>query len=252
MQIVRKTQLVKNKRLILGALIISGLILLIIIFLISIFFLNNSALKKTNPPLIGLNELKQKITIAQSKDKKYETALSTRLADKLNILESNTTTTDEKYQAIIAASDFIENIYAYTNNPDYYVLISKDIQNFVKINFPNKYDKTIFNVPCIDKSCADTPQPKELDSILKEIEDSDFPPDVKESLTRDLINTGYKNSTQTEGKVIQYFILADMIKANAWASSSSANLKISEDIYGLVKNHYPELYQNIIDAKNKK
>lgn len=228
--------------------------LIITILAITLLILQRTEENKiTNPSgLGGFPELKNKISQITSKDFGDDTnSTHTRMTNQLKIIEDSSTSKDERYDALKATNTYLVSEYSRTNNPEYYTLIKNDVDKFAKKTFPDQYDESDFWVPCIDPTCADTPQPKELDELIKYIESSDLPDVVKSSLIMDLTNTGYRTSDETEGKVMQYLILGyDMNGADNF-SASGQNKIIAQKIFDMIKANYPDLFEKYYDSSDE-
>lgn len=227
-----------------------SLIIFIVLLLSTIFILNSSQVNKNNSTLSGYPELKQKIINTISENQK-DTPLSSRVIKELSKIEDQKTSEKDKYIALASTTSFLANLYRLNNNNKYYQLINNDMNIFAKKNLFKYYNKDDFTAQCMDKSCTDHNQPPQLDNIIKEIKLSDFPQEVKDSLITDLTNTGYRPSSLKKGTVGIYWTLADMTKTNTWFSSSSANLRIADDIYKLIEENYPDEYKVFIKAENE-
>lgn len=250
----RLNHLFKNRNFLMSIILLI-IITIIFIILATIFYLNsnnNNQSTRDHSVLLGYSNLKNKInTIAGEIPQGINTKAGTtffRTEKYFNIIEGQDSTLEEKYDALTQISLFLASMYSYTNDQKLYELINEDIDNFAIQNFPNLHEKDKIRTSCQDDSCVDSSQPPQLENILKLIEKSDFPEVVKETLTQDLINTGYKSNKEAEGKVNQYMILADMTEENTWFSPSGQNIIIANDIYDLVKINFPSLFNEYINS----
>lgn len=152
----------------------------------------------------------------------------------------------EKIKYIEALFTEIVFNYSETNDPNY-VKTLELIKSYISKNFPKYYseNKDTYNYPCIDPSCADTPQPKEILNIVEEIKKSDLPKELQTTLIMDLINTGYRSKTQNETKATQYFLLAQDLKNNIDASKTKQNIIIGDKLLNFIKNNFPTEYSQL-------
>lgn len=223
--------------------------LIITILVIVIFALQRVETNKTNKStdtITEFTEIKNEIINISSQDYDNNNETYDRMRTQIAIVEDNTKSQQEKYDALQSLELFLKSEYSRTNNPKYYVLLKNKVKPYVKENYPDLYDESVFYTSCQHEECADDEQPVELQEILNLIKESDLPDVVKETLIQDLINTGYKSDkTELEGKVGQYVLLADMVSNLDEMSESGANDEIGEMIIKLVENNYPEEYKKI-------
>lgn len=166
-----------------------------------------------------------------------------RVLQKFSILEDSQAAEKERYEALIVITNFAQSIYSDTHNPEYYSLINEDIAGYAKKYFPNIYNENYFLYSCQDPTCAEEEQPAEILAVIEEIKSSDFPDEVKETLSEDLLNAGYRSKEENPGKVRQYLIIAEMIRRNENFSATGQNIKIADDIENYVKNKFPVEYK---------
>lgn len=226
------------------------LVILIPLLLGIIFYTDRSVRTKSANQLAGYTELKDRIKSVVTKSNGSKNTIYSRMQKQMIILEDNKKTDKDKYNALVILVFYLKSEYSYTNNHEYFDLINVDAANFAKTHFLKYYDEISFKTSCQDKSCAKNSQHPEIITILEEIKNSDFPPEIKETLTQDLINTGYKNESTARAE--QYMILADMVKNGNSYSASGTNIKIADDIFSLVKKHYAQNYEGILKTlKNR-
>lgn len=241
---------VKSKRVFL---LVATLATIIIVLASAILFLNfqESQDQKDVGIIPGYSDLKQKITTVASSESGAPNSGYSRMADYFTILEKENASAKEKYDALVSVFYFLGSEYSRTNNHEYYSLINEDVDNFAKDNFPQYYEKEYFRTSCQDPSCADSNQPVELKNILEVVEKSDFPSKVKETLTEDLVNTGYKSDeTEKLGKAWQYMVIAEITRGNDWYSNTGSNREVADLITKMVINNYPEEYKKFIESKD--
>ena len=217
------------------------LIFLIIIIVEAIFYLDNSKSLQTNQSSQSqeLKALEQKIISTLANTSSGKNNENSRILNKLTILEDAKVSQAEKYNALVSISSFLQGLYSQSNDPKLYNLINKDVLEYAKKNFPQYYNENYFVYSCQDPSCADSPQPPDILKIVVEIKASDFPTDVKQSLTQDLINTGYRSKAENAGKRSQYKTISNMIRANNDFSPNGQNIKISQEIDDFIKKSFP-------------
>ncbi|MBI3984483.1 MAG: hypothetical protein HY344_00880 [Candidatus Levybacteria bacterium] len=228
-----------------------GLVLFIGIVVLTIFYIdggkNFSLNNQTEPEgLEGYNELnKQATTFVKENAPRSSQRISTqfgKIADK-NLSDK------EKYEATKLLFTDLIFVYADTNNPEAAKILD-NIISFAKDNFPKEYneedDKLYY--PCLDESCADSPQPPEILTIIEDIKESDLDPRLKESVIEDLTNTGYRSKDEAKTKVYQYLLIAEDLKENAPKSPTNVNAELADKIIDFVKTQYPDEYINDIST----
>lgn len=230
-------------------LLILALILLVIpIVTVSIFYLDRSENKSS----VNLSQeaqdtatLKQKIGSILGEDVSSTKTEGSRIIQKFETLENPKSSQEDKYKALALIASFTQSLYSDTHNPKLYSFINNDLVNYAKKYFSEFYKEAYFVYSCQDPSCAQNSQPKEILAVIEEIKTSDFPPQVKQTLSEDLLNAGYRSKAETPGKVSQYMLLAQMIKNNKNFSPTGQNLKIAQEIENYVKNTFPKEYEKI-------
>jgi hypothetical protein len=145
-----------------------------IIFLINNESKNSGKETKLNTQIQEIITELDKLTTAKDKnDSEYPSAIR-------NFEKAITTTNkDAKYEQFYFATARVQALYTDTNNPGLYDFINKDLNNFAKKNFPDKYKEGGFIYPCQDPICAKDPQPEEIKEIIFEIENGKFSENTK-------------------------------------------------------------------------
>ena len=221
-------------------------LLIVVILLIAIFILS------TNPNILSgnknnteLDKLINKVLVLKddetiSQQKKYLDAVSL-----LESLKNSKSSEESQYKTLEAAAVKLELLYSNTNDPRLQKIFSQDIAEYAEKNYPKYYDKDLFIYPCQDPSCAQKPPPEKLLQIIESIKKTDFQDDIKEVISRDLMNANYR-SEQTEnavkGKVHQYLLVARSIKGLSEYTKTEANIKINQEIKDFLQADYPNAY----------
>jgi hypothetical protein len=225
--------------------------LIILILLGSIYYVNSLNHNLTNYAtnnLKGYENLMQKINTIKSDPQIASQPLLNRMFQKMQLMENPKSSDKDRYNDLIMADKFMQTLYAYTNNHSLYVL-NGDFKQFGNNNFPKQYKPTDFNINCMDLVCADSKQPKQLTIILNDIYQSDFPKEIKDSMSRNIQNTSYYSDKDLLLKASGYLTLAAVIRNNYSSfSKSGTNVIIANNLYDFVKNYYPEQFKKITQA----
>lgn len=238
---MHKFSISRNKLLILLILVVT---LIIPILISGIYYLNKKnqdMLTNKYGGLSGYVQLQNKIKNLSSDKSITEGILYTRFVKKFNELPS-IKEKNKQYEAFLQDVSFLHGLYSYTNNPKLYS-IQKDFIEFAKLNFP-KYKDNDFSYFCQDSTCAEDPQPKEILTLLTEIEESNILERDKEALIRDITNAGYLSKKNTESKALTYLMIASLIKSSPEASNS-AYKNIANKIENYIKTTYPDTVKKI-------
>jgi hypothetical protein len=232
-------------------LIIVGLVLAICLSIAAIYLIDQNTSTSVKEPLPKYAELKNSINEIVSEDLGKNSSIYTRINEKFSTIENTNSSVEEKYAALDAIFAFLLSEYARAGNKEYYNLINTDLESFAKKNFKKQHtEKDLkFITPCFDPSCQDTPQPKELNDILDAINNSDLPPEVKQSLTEDLTAQGYRSKDESEMKAETYFIIAFNLERVDSLSQKGSNTEIANLIYAMIKNNFPEEYEKLNSRK---
>lgn len=213
-----------------------SLLLLILAVIPLILFLISYIDTKSQSPIKGYADLNEKIDSLSKDSTIAQDGQYLRMVEKFNDLGA-TNSYRQRFKDFQDAYQFLMGAYSYTNNPKLYPL-AKDFLTFGQENFPKDFKKNDYPIFCLDPTCAENPQPKEILSIIDFLNSSDFPDYIKESTVNDIKNVGYLSDKDINSKVLSYLAIADNIK-NDKHSSSSANLEIAKRLQDYVINKYP-------------
>lgn len=226
------------------------LIVTIVIILISgfIFFLdkpNNNSSYFDGSDIKRFKSFKNKIVLLsnESRFKNNDTFLG--LLKDLNTVQNKKLSTEERYKAMEHSVGIIQIFYSDFNDPKLYDLV-KEYNQIAKESFPKYYNSQKFSYPCQDSTCAETPQPEEILKIIEDIQSSDFPDQVKKTLSKDLENAGYLPNNERIIKASIYYSLAKMIEQNKDLSNKGDDKKIINKIISFLKAEYKNEYEEII------
>jgi len=228
-------------------LIIVLLILLIALIIGSIYYLqqaiNSPSTQSLNVHLKGYDEFRQKLEFLNGPNTASGSAvIYGRVITALKVLEDNTTSDKDKYDALAEAVTFVQSEYGYSNDPKLSPLI-KEFSIFAKENFPNLYKDEDFSYACQDPTCATTPVPKEISEVIDEINNSNIDPEIKDTYAKNIINATYlptKTNQQILDAVNSYLIAASVLKS----SQNFVNAGLSDKIYNQIRNYLQKTYPN--------
>lgn len=224
------------------------LVVLVIILTGFIYYINFTDGQVSNTAvgnnLIGYQEFKQKANQLAQDPSIAKTPLYARFVQTLSVLEDKSSTDENKYKALTNAGNFLQSLYADTNNHDLY-LFNSNLASFTQKNFPKLYKKSDFLINCMDSICADSKQPEQITGIIEQLKQSDFPEDVKNSSIKDIVNTGYYSDKNLLTKAANYLILASIINSYSSFTKTGVNVKISDSLYNFVKSYYPEQFEKL-------
>lgn len=236
----------KSKALI--VLIIFFLLLLIPTCIYFIISINNHNTNISNTNYSNYESTKQKITSLAQENSLSATPDYGKVMFFFLKLEDKTLTEKDKYNNLVLAQDYLEILYSHTNNHKLYGLNSK-LADFSKENFPNYYKKSDFApIVCLDATCAQNPQPKEILQIIEEINSSNIPQVVKDSFVRSLINPGYMNDNMLDSKVLNYMVASDGLKTSGALTKAGLNEKLSQELNSFLEKKYSGQYKKFTSA----
>lgn len=222
------------------------IVFLIVVLSASILYIENynsntpSYKESVGSNLINYDPIRQKIgELVADKNNELNPTDRDRIIKRLSILEDKKMNSEDKYKAIQEIVLFLSSTYSDSNNSKYKKL-ALEIGEFVKVNFPNSYNKNSYSFACQDESCAEEPQPKEILDIVNDINNSDLPDYIKKSLAKDMLNTGYLPNDKRNEKAKFYFLDAlDSLRYND-LSNSGAGEKIHDKLIAYLTKEYPK------------
>jgi len=234
----------KKNKILLIILII--LVIICLVVLINSRLLNNNQSTKTATELKGYDVLKQNIDELDKDQSIPKNARFQDLKEKIISLEDPNQSKKQKYDILASTETNLFDTYLLTKNNKLYALSSK-INAFSKTNFPQYYKENDFKLLiCYDPICADSPQPKEILSIIDEINSSNLPDDVKKSDTDILYIYTYATKEQAYARVENYYFLAQMIKKSSDYEKVGLNIKISDEIMTYLNNNYADFLKKLV------
>jgi len=209
----------------------------------------NQTLTTVGSNLKGYTEIKQEISnlLANAKTD-MSSSIRSRIYQKFTILESKNSSPTQGYQAINQITIFISSTYSQTHNPQYRRIIN-DLDRFAKNNFSKQYNKNDFFTICQDSTCQDEPTPAQIVKIIDEINKSDMPDGVKNSLVLNLTNANYMTKNNRYDKFIVYNFVANQLKSYSIFSPSGANLTIANDLQNFLDVTYPQEKKTYSNSK---
>lgn len=235
-------------------LIFIGIIIIILSSIGIIYFINYN-----NPPksakityksdLKGYSELRPKID-SLLENPNVPPVMVSRVSLKYKTLEDNEKSSKDKYDATLAINFYLNSLYSDTNNPIFRP-ISEDLGNFAKLNFPTLYEKKMFDTVCQDKSCAESPQPKEILKIIDDIKKSNLPDELKKTTAQDLLNPGFLPNNKRSGKVRVYFIILNTIKGFTTDYPSKEIQNIYNELDNYLEKYFSSEYEDVKIEYNK-
>lgn len=237
----------KNK-----AIVFVGLILVIFIAFASIaltngFLSSNNTFSNTNA-LKGYVQLRTKLNaLGLTNNTLYAPLLA-----QFSIVENIGSTPASKYQALAQAAFLLSDVYTRNQNPQVYKFIVSDLSTFAKDNFKNYYKQADFAVTCDDSSCADSPQPKEILSVIVEINSlTTVSQGNKQGTITNLKNDMYFPSANASSKASAYLYTAYLIRNDKEFTDAGVNNKIADEIEVFAKQAYPNDYDRLRAAINR-
>lgn len=216
----------------------------VMLLLALLLFFNNST-PKNKAVNLGLNDyakLKNEVNSLFSNQALTQNPSFNQFATLLVTVENTKLSAKDKYNALIQADNNLGTAYFQTNQHALYNLLP-ELSNFAKTNFPDLYKADDFpGTLCMDKICADKPQPDGILKIVNELNASNAPSVVKQVFTRDLLNPGYMDQKDVEIKVGYYIMVAGMLQTSGGLTKAGLNEKFSKELTDYVKKAYPEEY----------
>lgn len=150
---------------------------------------------------------------------------------------------NDQYLSLENSFSHFNALYSQTNNQSLYKILPQ-FGKIAKANFPQNYKEANFSFFCQDPSCSDSSQPKEILKIVEEINNSDFPDNVKKTTARDVLNIGYITSKNRAVRALSYLSMVEVISSYGGFSSSSANIEIASDLKKYVTKEYSNEMKN--------
>lgn len=228
------------------------LLLLIVSLFVVIAYFSQPRYSSDNVTVGGINltgytKLKNDTNNLFSNQKIGQDPEFIKYATELATIENKTVSTNDKYKALVSANNYLEISYSMTNQHDLYGLL-QELKDFSKTNFPKLYkDKDFPKIFCLDKACAQNPQPPEVLQIVDEINASSIPAVMKPSFVQNLLNQGYINDPRD--RAIGYLIVVGVLNGDGELKKAGLNTKLSNELLDYVKKTYPNEYASFNPAK---
>lgn len=217
----------------------------VVILAISIFFINitenkSDKLNKDTAEIV-------KVIKSKESQKVIDRPESQRLYNYLNSL-STAKSPKDKYDALTNTTASLQLLYSLTNEPELFILINEDLNNFASKNFPDFYNKSDFEYPCQDPSCAKNPeQPPEVLLITEEINNSGMTAEEKFIFTNNILNANYLEDEKS--KVFTYMIAIRNLENTPDASNNKTYSKFALRLRDYVGKAYPEIYKDFLELE---
>jgi hypothetical protein len=219
------------------SIIFVSLSVFVIIVLLGIILTVNRQISYTS--LVGFESLKNKLVETGKQNDIASNAGYKRAMEELTELESKKMSKEEQLRQIEVIHSYLYQAYDQTNNHELYGIFD-ELNKFSEANFGENSFKAA--IQCLDPVCAENPTPKEINSIIDKIKNSNIPSELKDEYVKTLTSLSYLNEKDAEVKVVSYLSIADSIKLEDEFVKAGNNLELYNELRDYLQSTYPSLY----------
>ncbi|KKP80857.1 MAG: hypothetical protein UR81_C0014G0013 [Candidatus Levybacteria bacterium GW2011_GWB1_35_5] len=147
-----------------------------------------------------------------------------QIEKQLSIIKKTSLPAQQRSTALSNLAFYFSNEYSTTNDPQIRLISQNVIGKYVKENFPNLYNPTIFNFVCADPKCG-KPLSPEIKQVLDQITKSDLPENIKITASENLRNASYMLDTNSSDKIFGIrLVISQLQRSGNPVGSNSANI----------------------------